>query len=725
MGIRMNVKWFMALLVGAVMFSCSDDALVEAPEALQEETASVATLIAGYSEESRLAYEKQGDGIKITWADGDALVANATPSNETNVYTFNLTGGKGTTNGVFTCSNGSPQYLNSNAWTIYYPGSTIQCEQDWFNFSYSGQKQKGNGNMAHLKNYHSMRLVIDGKVTFQDTYINFSGNNVDQSMCMKFNLSGFSSAITPKKLELMYINDKGAYESCFHTYNFLTKWWGGATPDNETTSRMTLELEGISSTTSLTAYMMMSNYPIQVKQGGKFRVYLTTTGKKYYCDVAINKDVTLEGGLLHNITCNKWKEASTIDGFDNPQAGVVVMQEATKGSQGADIIIMGDGYDKTQFAADGDYEDAMEAAYNDFFGVEPYASLKDYFNVYYIKAVSEEKHDANATDMSNGAVQGTASTIFGTQFTPDFTSISGNNYMVLEYAKQAIRAKGGKGGTAVTDEDEVYRRANTALMMVMVNVEAHAGTCWSITTSASDYGSAWSVAYTALGKTDDGRKWTTVHEAGGHGFGKLADEYELYTFTGFDVYSWVDSNQSLEASHSWGYDRNVNEYWKPNSKRIEGVSIDWREYSSTAWPETTTENVYWSKLMSDSYAYKKTLEANGKAEGLGVYEGAYTYNNFYCRPTENSVMRSQFQANGQFFNAISRWAIWYRLMRLTGKNYDNFEASLADFITFDNGLTIEKNKSVTRGVLAPQDYKPLPPPVKIKGEWINGRLITE
>ena len=725
MGIRMNVKWFMALLVGAVMFSCSNDVLMEAPEVLKEEAASVATLIAGYSEVSRLAYEEQGDAIKITWADGDALVANATPGNESNAFTFNLTGGVGTTNGVFTCSNGNPQNLGSNGWTIYYPGSTIQCEQDWFNFSYLGQKQKGNNNLAHLKNYHSMRLVLDGMVAFQDTYINFSGDGVDQSMCVKFNLSGFQSPVTPTKLELMYINDKGAYENCFHTYNFLTSWWGGATPNAEAKSRMTLELEEISSAANMTAYMMMSNYPIQVKQGGKFRVYLTTTGKKYYCDVAINKDVTLEGGKLHSITCNKWTEASTIDGFDNPQTGVVVIQEATKGSKGADIIIMGDGYDKTQFAADGDYQKAMEAAYYDFFGVEPYTSLKDYFNVYYINAVSEEKHDADATTLSNGAIQGNAKTVFGTQFTANSTTISGNNDMVLEYAKQAIRAKGGKNGTAVTDEVEVNKRVNMALMMVMVNVRAHAGTCWSVTTSASDYGSAWSVAYTALGKTDDGRKWTTVHEAGGHGFGKLADEYEQYTFTAFDVYSWVEHDKSLEKSHSWGYDRNVNEYWCPNSERIKGVSITWRGYNSSSWPLTTIGNVYWSELLNDSYAYKKTLEVNGKAEGLGVYEGAYTYDNFYCRPTGNSVMRDQFNDNGQFFNAISRWAIWYRVMKLTGADYSDFKSSLNDFIKFDNELTIIKNQAVSRGVMAPQDYKPLPPPVMIKGEWINGSLVTE
>ena len=64
--IRFNTKYFMALLVGAAMFSCSDDALMEAPEVMeQNEQKEVATLIAGLSKEdagSRLAYEIQENG---------------------------------------------------------------------------------------------------------------------------------------------------------------------------------------------------------------------------------------------------------------------------------------------------------------------------------------------------------------------------------------------------------------------------------------------------------------------------------------------------------------------------------------------------------------------------------------------------------------------------------------------------------------------------------------
>ena len=133
-----------------------------------------------------------------------------------------------------------------------------------------------------------------------------------------------------------------------------------------------------------------------------------------------------------------------------------------------------------------------------------------------------------------------------------------------------------------------------------------------------------------------------------------------------------------------------------------------------------------SILLSNDYNYKNTLSDTGKGESLGIYEGAGTYKHFYCRPTENSIMRSQFDENGKFFNAISRWAIWYRVMKLSGKVlYPNFKSSLDDFIVFDNGLNIIKNQSAARSVMDTQDLKPLAPPVLLKGQWINGRLVLE
>lgn len=712
---------FSLLLIGGtlVFSSCSDEWEQQLPDNTQEEQ-QVLTLVATLPDadsESRLAYVSMGGkSFKTFWETDDQLVANALPGNEGHAYVFTLKEGAGESVGTFECNmspNGYlPENFHTNAWTIYYPGSKIQGEQDFFDFSYVGQVQSGNNNYDHIADYHSLRLTCgDGNSSFgfATTYIDFSSESVEQSACMRFQLSGFETAIVPKKIELMYADPNGNYQSCFHTYNYLDGWWTGATPHGETTTALSLELVDFEATNSITAYMMMSNYPVSLQQGGKLRVYVTTEdGKRYYCDKEISADTTLEGGLMHRITCRSWTEeiVSSYDAMYYPEGNIFVLQEATVGS-GTDIIIMGDGFAESHFA-NGNYETIMKQAYDDFFSVEPYASLKEYFNVYYINAVSQEDHDAVPHSSGNGATNGDAVTIFNSKFVEGATTISGNDGMVRQYAQQAIRYKGGKGGTECTAA-EAGTRADLALSMVMVNVPCHAGTCYLswVLSETLDYGHALSIAYTSLNTNDEHRRLTTVHEAGGHGFGKLSDEYGGGNITSFSTGSWTE----LSNNHKYGVSRNVNEYWGEEER-----NAGW----TLTWTDTTVDNVYWSELLSSEYSYATD-------EGLGIYRGGYTYNNLFCRSTENSVMRSQFAENGQYFNAISRWAIWYRLMRLTGSTTaTQFKNSLDEFVAWDQ--TIQNRwatSATTRSVNYVEDNQllPLAPPVMIEGRWVNGRLV--
>ncbi len=710
------------------LYGCTEFEEVQRPgtdTTNDKEVTRITVGLHGATPDSKLTYEEAtvagAKVMKTYWSEEDVLVANPHPGNADDAYTFNLIEGEGTGVGVFECSTypsgWAPEEYPSNAWTIYFPGDRFKQESDFLNFRYDGQKQTGNGNMDHLKDYHTIRLCYySDKYTsiFSDDLLDISGENLEESGCMKFNLSGLPSGVEPTELTLSYINPNGRYENVFYIYNTLSSYFGSVAPKWLMTSSLSMELEGFEETTSVTAYMMLSNGGISVAAGGKFRVTVNSEdGKKYSCEKPINSDVTLLGGRLHSITCTEWTEKegavnvmNNIDGFDNPEDGVVVLHEASIGT-GTDIIIMGDGFAGTEahFGTVGDYRTIMTQAYEDFFSVEPYKTLKPYFNVYYINAVSEEDHDASP--LMNGATQGTALTVFNTQFTEHSTSIYGNNAMVLQYAMQAIRAKGGKGGTAVTDENEIMSRAYTGLSMVMINVACHAGTCtlsYSRDT-ANDFGNSYSIAYTSLGTSDMGRRWTTIHEAGGHGFGKLGDEYG-YDQTTFKISSW----EALANDHTYGIHRNVNEYWDEESAaKWTGITKDY----------TSAEDIYWYDLLSESYDY-------AASEGLGAYKGAYTYNELFCRPTENSVMRNQFDTDGQFFNAISRWAIWYRLMRLTGgTEAAQFKESLDAFITFDETLTITKNEVQAKSASFVDGLLPTAPPVLIEGCWENGRFITE
>lgn len=245
----------------------------------------------------------------------------------------------------------------------------------------------------------------------------------------------------------------------------------------------------------------------------------------------------------------------------------------------------------------------------------------------------------------------------------------------------------------------------------MINVKCYAGTChltWLSSTS-HDYGNSNSIAYCPLGENGDRdqRKWSLIHEAAGHGFGKLADEYEVSTETTFNTYDWIE----LSNLHSYGVDRNVNEYWTADE------AIYW---PTLTWTYTTNDNVYWAELLQSKYNYISS-------EGLGLYKGGNTYTNMYCRPTFNSVMCNHHISSGHFFNAISRWAIWYRLMRLTqSTNSTNFKASLNEFIEFDKTLTIDCNSADNNSINfndTAVKYLPLGRPHKQEVTWDGDELV--
>lgn len=693
-------------ITSLVLSGCIEEKPAALPESNEEVTWRITASLDDSEPDTRLDYFESGKALKAYWSSEDQIVANAQPSSSYCVYTFSLIEGEGTSTGVFECTSRTydypPEYLITNAWTIYFPGSKIRCEKDYLDFSYTNQVQKGNGSLEHLQDYHTIRLMCtDGtdatECVFDNAFIDFSGDGHTESSCMKFNLSGLPS-ITPTEVALEYSAPAGGYSSCFYLYNVINEFWGSTQPNYSTSNKISIRLEDFEPCSEATVYMMMSNRPVYLQAGGTLTIHVKSKeGKLYSCSKTLKSDAILEGGRLHKISGSSWTESvvENIDGFDNPEEGIVVLQEATKGD-GTDIIIMGDGFDKTHFGSAGDYDEIMRKAYNDFFSVEPYTSLKEYFNVYYINAVSAEDHDAKP--LLNGATQGDASTIFNTQFTPNTTSITGDDNATRTYAAQAIRKKGGKNGSECTDEDEISSRVNSSLIMVMVNVKCHAGTCSISYNFATDYCAVSSVAYTALSTSDEMRRWTLIHEAGGHGFGKLSDEYGDNFITRFSTTEW----DYLIRQHNSGIYRNINEHWTADEK-ADGWNNDFRD------TYTDESNVYWSDLLDASYGYTTS-------EGLGIYRGGNTYSNLFCRPTENSVMRDQFETDGHYFNAISRWAIWYRLMRLTNSTTaQSFKESLNDFIAFDKKLTIEKNSALTKSCDT-EGLLPLATPVLIYEE---------
>lgn len=329
---------------------------------------------------------------------------------------------------------------------------------------------------------------------------------------------------------------------------------------------------------------------------------------------------------------------------------VYTLQQASEGN-GINVVLMGDAFSDRQIA-DGTYEEVMRTAADAFFSEEPYTSFRNLFNVYYVTAVSRNE----------GYVDG-GSTAFSGYFGSG-THVGGDHNKCMQYAATC---------PGMTDP-----LMNEVLIIVMMNSTTYAGTCYFGTSTAyqGDYGRGYGIAYFPIGTSDEDLASVLHHEAGGHGFAKLLDEY-YYESMGAIPSSEISDNINSRNLYGWG--RNVDYTSDPNS-------------------------VVWSKFISDS------RYAN---EGLGVYEGACTYYKGAYRPTETSIM----VGNVGGFNAPSREAIYNRIHKLAYG--ESWQFDYETFVSWDLSRQ-GRSRSIPVGI----EYKPTAPPVILNQHWKGGRLVA-
>ena len=160
---------------------------------------------------------------------------------------------------------------------------------------------------------------------------------------------------------------------------------------------------------------------------------------------------------------------------------------------------MGDAYTGEDISS-GAYEDAVEAAMEAFFDIEPYSTYRHLFNVWSVEAVSED----------NVYEEG-SSTAFGCRFITG-SSVEGNDDKCMEYAGKAVSAD----------------RLDETLVIVVMNSDSYGGTCYMYPSTEGNYGMGHAVAYIPFNGGGNSFAKLVQHEAGGHGFAKLADEYSYY-----------------------------------------------------------------------------------------------------------------------------------------------------------------------------------------------------
>ena len=244
-----------------------------------------------------------------------------------------------------------------------------------------------------------------------------------------------------------------------------------------------------------------------------------------------------------------------------------------------------------------------------FFSVEPYRSMRDYFNVFSVDAVSKQEFIPGETALMTNWTGGNP------------VVFSGDHTKAMQYARHAVG-------------DE---RMDDVLIIVLLNLDMNGGTCHMFNCPGGDYGRGVTVSYVPT--FSEGERFTeiVVHEAGGHGFAKLADEYTLSL--GAIPHDLAEAYQA-DAASGW-----------------------WKNVDFTSDPD----QVKWAPFIGDN---------RFSTEEIGVYQGGLTYDWGVYRPTRNSVMNGAGE-----FNAPSRYAIWYRINKLA--NGPEWSGSFEDFAVYD------------------------------------------
>ena len=215
----------------------------------------------------------------------------------------------------------------------------------------------------------------------------------------------------------------------------------------------------------------------------------------------------------------------------------IALQKATKGNKGGiNIVLLGDGYNAKDISG-GSYLKDMKQQMEYFFAIEPYKTYRQYFNVY------------TAIPLSLESGVGGVNTIVWNRFNTTYTSgvgLKADNGEIFAYALNAPTVN--------------KSNLNQTLIIMVPNSTLYGG----ITNMWGD-GSA--IAFCP--KSDEPYPYDTrglvQHEAGGHGFGKLADEY-IYTNAFIDACTCPNKHaDAVRAGQANGWYTNISLSGKTNS----------------------------------------------------------------------------------------------------------------------------------------------------------------
>lgn len=299
-------------------------------------------------------------------------------------------------------------------------------------------------------------------------------------------------------------------------------------------------------------------------------------------------------------------------GYEYGEDEWITLQKATKGNNGGiNIVLLGDGFSAKDIAS-GKYLKDIKQEVEYFFGIEPYKTYRDYFNVY------------TAIPLSTESGVGTVNTIRYNRFNTTFTGgvgLKADYDEVFDYALGAPTVNKGN--------------LNQTLIIMVPNSTDYGGICqmW-------EDGSAIAFCPQSTYDYPLDTRGVIQHEAGGHGFGKLGDEYIYHN-------AFIDFCDCTCCGHVLEFNGAKSLGWFDN------LELTGKMHS-----------VGWSHLIFDD-RYSDIVD---------IYEGGYRHNRGVFRSEPNSCMNNDIP----YYSTISRESIVKRIKAYAGETY-----SFEDFVKND------------------------------------------
>ena len=364
-------------------------------------------------------------------------------------------------------------------------------------------------------------------------------------------------------------------------------------------------------------------------------IYQTNTGSNNRLTVnynsgaarSVSATVSVGSGSISytkSLTITQKAYGSAIDESRYHQTkAATVLQNATAGYTPLNIVIIGDGYQKKDLQKGGKFERSADSAMEAFFGVEPYKSFRNRFRVVMVAYESQDE----GLSLQNGTQKNT--------YFKSYYQGSGNTYVNLSGGDYSSVVNVVKNDLGWSDDATYYRTIVIMLINTSEGIGSNAAIYRASYGNTSTLGEPYASMALAMVTANNTETSNLIrHEAGGHAFGRLGDEYPSKTW-----------DSSVNSMHDIGWYRNVTvnksqwnwdgfigragyedvTYYQPNSSYW--CPVDHTKYNSIMYNNTNKYNapsrqIIYERIVrqtegSNAYSWNKFLEYDKKNTQTG------------------------------------------------------------------------------------------------------------